>query len=70
MGWAGAARLDEEARCWMGRREGEREREPKRTGEMGGAEDRLLLRTGRRGASEEEGRPRAAAAADIIPPAE
>ena len=69
MGWAGAARLDEEARCWMGR-EGEPKRTSERAVEMGGAEDRLLLRTGRRGASEEEGRPRAAAAADIIPPAE
>ena len=69
--WAGPARrglMRRRDAGWGGERE--REREPKRTGEMGGAEDRLLLRTGRRGASEEEGRPRAAAAADIIPPAE
>ena len=54
--WAGptvrGAWLDEEeARCWMGR-----ESQNERASEMGGAEDRLLLRTARRGGWT-EGRP-------------
>ena len=39
---------------WGGGKEAERERQNERASEMGGAEDRLLLRTARRGEGEEE----------------